>query len=345
MASARDAATAPSDAHGRSHRRALPRPIVVLGAPRSGTTILQRCLSLHPEVWHLAAESHGILEGPLHPAIGGYESNRAVADQLTDEELERLRARFYDQAINLNAVLADPSSLSAEEGGRMRRGLLVRAVGFCSRIKRRSGPIRFVEKTPKNCLRIPFLEQLFPDALFVWIRRGAAANVDSLIAGWLATARVGPVSRPRFARAGYPIAHTLHLQDYHEKWWKFALVPGWRQLAGATVADVAVLQYYQCNQFALTDLAAVDGRRVLSLKYEEFTSDPVAHIRRIFEWAGLAPSPLVDRFAAKLPRVNDATPGFDRSRGRLRHPDAVHAAMERRPAMRSLVTALGYAES
>ncbi|HEU4641449.1 MAG TPA: sulfotransferase [Gemmatimonadaceae bacterium] len=345
MASVPHGGIAPLDVGSRPHRNMLPRPIVVLGAPRSGTTILHRCLSLHPELWHLAAESHNILEGPLHPAIGGYSSNRAVADQLSEEELAQLRARFYDQAINLNAVLDDPSSLSAEEGGRIQRGVLVRAVGLWSRLKRGSGPIRFVEKTPKNSLRVPFLDRLFPDALFVWIRRNAATNIDSLIAGWLATSRVGPVSRPRFARAGYPIARTLHLQDYHERWWKFALVPGWRELVGATVADVALLQYYQCNQLALTDLASVDSRRVLALKYEEFTSDPVAHIRRIFEWAELAPSPLVDRFAAKLPRVNDATPGFDRSRGRLRYPDAVHAAMARRPAMRSLVSALGYAES
>jgi len=46
----------------------IERPIIILGAPRSGTTILQRCLALHPDLWHLPGESHFILEGPLHPS-------------------------------------------------------------------------------------------------------------------------------------------------------------------------------------------------------------------------------------------------------------------------------------
>ena len=45
-------------------------PIIILGAPRSGTTILHRSLAMHPELWHLPAESHAILEGPLHPRLG-----------------------------------------------------------------------------------------------------------------------------------------------------------------------------------------------------------------------------------------------------------------------------------
>ena len=49
---------------------------------------------------------------------------------------------------------------------------------------------RFVDKTPENCLRIPYLLELFPDASFVFLRRRAADNVSSLMEGWRA--------RPRF---------------------------------------------------------------------------------------------------------------------------------------------------
>jgi hypothetical protein len=49
---------------------------------------------------------------------------------------------------------------------------------------------RFVDKTPENCLRIPYPLELFPDASFVFLRRRPADNVSSLMAGWRA--------RPRF---------------------------------------------------------------------------------------------------------------------------------------------------
>ena len=63
------------------------RPIMVLGSPRSGTTLLFRCLAMHVNLWHPPSESHAVFEGPFHPASKGYESNRVTAEDLS----ERLR--------------------------------------------------------------------------------------------------------------------------------------------------------------------------------------------------------------------------------------------------------------
>jgi hypothetical protein len=324
-------------------RAGIQSPIIILGAPRSGTTILHWSLSMHPDLWHLPAESHAILEGPLDPRLTGYRSNRATADDADEKVLELLGQAFYRRAINLSAVVADPARLADERGGvrgRVRRKLFVAAAGYLSRFKKEA-PIRFLEKTPKNCLRVPFLHRLFPDALYVWIRRSAAANVDSLIAGWNAVDRMGPFTRQRFASAGYPIARELDLTDYHGKWWKFALVPEWRALRGKTVADVAAWQYYQCNRFLLDDLAVLDQRRVHRLTYEDFVHDPVKVVRELFEWAGLSASPAAEEFASRLPRVNDATPGLNRPADGLRYGSAVHAALERLPLLSRLQAALG----
>lgn len=310
-------------------------PIIILGAPRSGTTILQRSLAMHPDLWHLPAESHAILEGPLHPRLTGYQSNRATEADADEEVLKRLRREFYRQAINLSAVVPDPSRLADDGGGvqgRVRRRLAVAVAGFRSSFKK-GRRIRFLEKTPKNSLRVPFLDRLFPDARYVWIQRSAAENVDSLIAGWQAVDRIGPFTRHRFAGAGYPVAGELDLQDYRGKWWKFALVPGWRTLRGKTVADVAAWQYYQCNHFLWHDLAVLDQRRVRSLRYEEFVRDPIRYVREVFEWAELPASAVAEGFAAALPRVNDATPSRRRASDGLRYGSAVHAALERLPAL------------
>jgi hypothetical protein len=91
----------------------ISKPIIILGAPRSGTTILQRCLALHPDIWHLPGESHAILEGPFHPRQSEYESNRVTADDVNEGVAEQLRRRFYRLAINLNTVWATPAPLLA----------------------------------------------------------------------------------------------------------------------------------------------------------------------------------------------------------------------------------------
>ncbi len=39
---------------------------------------------------------------------------------------------------------------------------------------------RFVDKTPESCLRVPYLDALFPDATFVFLRRRAAIVVGTI---------------------------------------------------------------------------------------------------------------------------------------------------------------------
>ena len=287
-------------------------PIVILGVPRSGTTILHRSLAMHPQLWHLPSESHAILEGPLHPERTGYRSNRVTATDVDEETVAQLRRAFFRQALNLNAVMADPSPLEVDGGiaRRAMRAAAVGAVGWCSTF--RKGPsIRFLEKTPKNSLRVPFLDRLFPDAWYV-VQRNAPENVDSLVAGWHAIDRIGPFRRQRFARAGYPIADTLHLQDYPGKWWKFALVPEWRMLQNKTVADVAAWQYHQCNHF-LGRIWRPWTSGVHRVRYEDCVREPVSHVREIFRVGRAAAEPdrrgVCRRAATGEPRHAREDPG------------------------------------
>jgi hypothetical protein len=318
----------------------ITNPVIILGAPRAGTTILNRALSLHPDLWHLPGESHAVLEGPFHPGRNGFDSNRVTADDLDDALAEALREEFYSRAINLDVVLDDPKPLMSGKSlsGRIFRKAAVACVGRASSWAKPES-IRLLEKTPRNTLRIPMLNRLFPDAYYLWIKRRAEENIDSLIAGWHAVDRIGPFKRARFAGAGYPIAGQLNLRDYHYKWWKFALVPGWRSLKGKTVADVAAWQYFQCNRFILKDLKAIDRGNVLELGYESFVQNPVEALRQICEWAGLGRSEKVLDFAANLPRINATHPRI--AGNGLRYPHAVEAAIKGIPQFDSLEDAIG----
>lgn len=304
------------------------RPIIVVGAPRSGTTLLQRCFALHPEIWHLPAESHSILEGPFHPSYTNYNSNRVT--EVDDIVAKNLRNAFYKKAINLHKVKSDPTTLLATKNvfsSRIFTRMNVLVLGEISK-RHKKEPIRFVEKTPKNSLRIPAMEKIFPDAYYLFLKRDAAITIDSLIAGWYAFDKIGPFSiRKRFAT--YPIAKQLNLRDYPYKWWNYSLVPQWRELQGKTVADAAAWQYYQCNHYILHDLQAIDKRRVFFVRYEDFVARPVVLLHEVFSWAELSTSPVSQIAALVQP-----------SRDKLRYEQAVYAAMERLPQLTVLEEAL-----
>lgn len=318
------------------------RPIIIVGAPRSGTTILRNCLAQHPDLWHLRAESHGILEGPLHPGPA-FDSNRCTASAVTEKEVGALRRAFYQKALNLNVLFEDPSLFFT--GNRLLERAALRVsvpvLGALTRVVR-TGPIRFLEKTPKNSLRVPLLARMFPDAYFVWNKRAPEDNIDSLVAGWRASDGLGPVERPRYGT--YDVAGELDLQDYEGTAWKFALVPEWRSLRGKRVADVAAWQYYQCNRVALQDLEQLDSNRIFEVKHEAFVQDPVPQVRSILEWAELSSAEPVLRFARNLPRINDtrSDPQNDSS---LRHPTEVRRAIDDLPALDEVRTRMGYGDS
>ena len=320
--------------------KAINRPIIILGAPRSGTTILYRCLALHKQLWHLSGEAHFILEGPLHPAHKGYVSNRVSADDLNVQQLNNIYATFYDKAINLNLVMTDPTAVFSGSNI-MGRGYTKAMMALAGRLSKRkkSGHIRFIEKTPKNALRVPLLEQLFPDALYIWNMRNAHHNIDSLITGWYAVDRIGPIKRQRFARSGYPIMEQLKLTDYQGKRWKFALVPEWQRLKGKTVAEVAAWQYYQCNQYIYDDLSQIDPSRIFLVHYEEFISQPELIVHKVLAWADLPEDETVTRFVQIFPRVNSVKGSENET---LRHPEEVSTVIEHLPNLKQLQYKMKY---
>jgi hypothetical protein len=308
----------------------------VIGAPRSGTTILRNTLALHDALWHLPGESHEVLEGPCHPARSGYSSNRVIS--VPEDVAEGLRTNFFRRSINLNSVFDDPARvLSARTLAERSAAKISLRIADRRGRGRRPDRIRFIEKTPKNVLRVPLMAQLFPDAYWIYVTRRAEPNIASLAEGWHAVERVGPFTRPRFVNSAYPLTHSLDLADYGDRWWKFALPPGWEELRGASVADVAAWQYVQCNQIALDDLRSLD-RPVRHVRHEDFICDPVAVTRDLFEWAQLEPSPAAERFAAALPRVNATTKQSGAADRRAR----IHALIDRSREIHALEAELGY---
>ncbi|HET7844544.1 MAG TPA: TIGR03032 family protein [Xanthomonadales bacterium] len=224
--------------------RRFDRPIVIVAAPRSGSTLLFETLARCTDAFTVGNESHREFESiaALAPAARDWSSNALAADDATADTVAALHANF-EAALRDRAGNAPPAT----------------------------GALRLLEKTPKNSLRIPFLERAFPGALYVHLHRAVEPNVSSLLDGW----RSG-----RFAT--YP-----QLPGWSGMPWSFVLVPGWRELAGRPAAAIASAQWRAVQEAILADLGAVDPARRISVTYEALCADPHATIARICAFAGL----------------------------------------------------------
>jgi hypothetical protein len=228
------------------------RPILVIGCPRSGTTALLDVLLRSAQLRSIHNEGHILWQPHHHPADRGWDSDR----------------------------------LGARDVGERERQYVYLAVRLFVRGR------RFVDKTPENCLRIPYLLELFPDASFVFLRRRPADNVSSLMEGWRA--------RPRFVT--YRLPERLDgLGALSGNRWSFVLIPGWRDLRSAPLEEICARQYIACNEEVLRARDAVEGSRWHEVAYEELMSAPVETARNLFERLDLVVSPSVEEYARALP--------------------------------------------
>jgi LPS sulfotransferase NodH len=231
------------------------RPILVIGCPRSGTSVLLQILLRSSALASIHNEGHILWQPHHHPKDRGWDSDALGAADVSERE------RAYIQ-LAIRLFVRDR---------------------------------RFVDKTPENCLRIDYLRALFPDASFVFLRRRAADNVSSLIEGWKA--------RPRFVT--YRLPESLDgLGPLSGNRWSFALIPGWRELRDASLAEVCARQYIACNEAVLNARQGADRSRWVDVAYEDLVQSPVPTTARVFDALGLDLDlePEVEEFASSLDR-------------------------------------------
>ena len=223
----------------------------MLGCPRSGTSVVLEALLRSGRVRSIQSEGHILWDEFHHPRDRGWDS-----DALTSADIDERERRYVYCAIAL-----------------FTRGR------------------RFVDKTPENCLRVSYLDALFPDARFVFVRRRAADTVNSLIEAWRA--------RPRFVKYRVPEPLT-GIAPLDGALWSLVLVPGWRTLREAPLEEIAARQYAACNEAVLAARAVTSATRWVDLAYEDLVGSPLREVDALYTRLGLELGPDARRFAAEL---------------------------------------------
>jgi hypothetical protein len=211
----------------------LARPVFIVSPPRAGSSLLFRTLMQAPGAYTIGGESHHLVEGidALHPRMRGWSSNRLTAEDATPALIEELAARFH-------AALRDRDGRPP------------------------AGAARMIEKTPKNSLRVPFLDAAFPDALFVYLHRDARETLSSMLEAW---------ASGKFRT--YP-----SLPDWPGGSWSLLLTPGWRDWRDLPLPEIVARQWATTTRILIDDLAKLPADRVKAVSYADFLASPQATV-------------------------------------------------------------------
>ncbi len=256
------------------------RPLFIVSAPRAGSTLLFNTLSHFSDLWTIGEESHELIEGieALHPSSHNFSSNR-----LTE----------IDAPPHISAVLQKRFAQELQDrDGRSYLDLPV---------KQRSNKVRFMEKTPKNALRIPFLNSIFPDALFIYLYRDPRENISSMMEGWRSRRFIAYRNLP-----GWPF-----------KEWSFLLPPGWSSLQNCSLVEIAAYQWKAANSYILDDLQTLPKSSWYLVRYSDLIQKPKKTVIQISQFAGLHWEQRVEQVVSKslpISQMTLSTPSPDKWR-------------------------------
>ncbi|KQP64522.1 sulfotransferase family protein [Nocardioides sp. Leaf285] len=246
-------------------------PLFVLGAPRSGTSLVYRALALHPRAGWVSNYHRRLPALPELGALGRVarlapERRRAVwfgpggDDAYRYASRRSLAERFFPQPVEGEPVFVRRGALPGAAPGDPAVDVagLVRDL---ERLRRSAGAAVVVSKRIDHNRRVPLLAEAFPRARFVVVTRDGRAVTRSL--------------------TGVDWWPDLEL------WWDGGARVLDRVAQGADPAELAARHWLHETEALDAGLAGLDPGRVRHVGYEELVRDPVAVLGATARFAGL----------------------------------------------------------
>ena len=256
----------------------MEHPIIIIGAPRSGTNMLRDILTQLPGFGTWPCDEINY--------IWRHGNTRYPYDEFRVDQASESVKKFIWRAF--------------------------------IRIARKQRLGYVVEKTCTNSLRVAFVEKVFPDAKFIFIVRDGRDAVASAMKRWKAPldipylmkkAKYLPVTDAPYYAIRYLCNRISRVFSSEKKLssWGPRFEGMIEMVQNRSLAEVCAVQWERCVQVAAKDFAAMRSEKCLLLKYEDFVSQPMAELQRIAYFLSITVEN--DQAAHIVASVNDKSVG------------------------------------
>lgn len=232
-------------------------PIIIIGAPRSGTNMLRDVLVKLPGIgtWPCDEINYIWRHGNLK-----YPSDEFTSGMVTPQIKNYIEERF-------------------------------------KQISKKDGLQIVVEKTCANSLRVGFVNAVIPDAKYIFIVRDGMDAVGSALKRWKASldlpyilqkARyVPPTDLPYYAsRYLFNRIYRLMSRESRLSLWGPAMNNIDELLNSYSLPEVCALQWKACVDNSENDFSNIPSGNILRVTYEEFVKNPVEEFERLASFIG-----------------------------------------------------------
>lgn len=278
-------------------------PVMILGAPRSGSSLLQKMIRECDGFRSVAKEADFIWQPFTHPENNNWRFEGWVGSRLREDERAALIGGFDEYAVSAS-FWRGSSALGIPRLQRSRYLRPVIKVGYrvlaslSNRGKFSSrnevSAARIVDKSVHSPLWLNLVHQTFPDARFIHITRRSESTIPSMISGWL--------NPNRFFT--YDLPGGLQIPDYPFNQWNFALPAGWEEWRSRWLAEVVAFQWMALQRAAITFFESPDAPPLLRVNLEQLVSDPQETLRGIARFINVREPSRWESIAGNLPQIN-----------------------------------------
>lgn len=314
----------------------ITKPVIIIGAPRSGTTLLFTLLNSHPEVFSLYEESrfifHKYYKRKLKLGIN-FPDDTLKPEDCTSDDIKAFKKNFHKYSFRNRFLGLAFNKI-------IRKKFLLKNLAPCfSEINAKIKNIfykkyRLIEKTPRNCFKIELLHTIFPDAKFIFLKRDPRSNISSLIEGWKRRSTKYQGDSKRLPK----VDKKLQLSNFTADSWRFVLPPGWQDYINGSLEELCAYQWKKSIEAILEDFQYIPKDQKITISYEELTTNTHDVLQQVCKFAELDFHPKLAKLAQKPPEVNylDSRPQADKWR---KNEDAINKVI---PGIKDIALILDY---
>jgi hypothetical protein len=240
----------------------------LVGAGRSGTTLLHKLLCLHPQIayisnyenrfaWFPDGLACGAIAGRLDEKLGAWFDKGGNAYFIKRPWFQKLfptpnEGESVFKSCGIPLFPAPDYRPDAATAACLRRRF--------EQFRRRSGAAIFLSKRTANNRRIRQLAEIFPAARYIHLVRDGREVAQSLSA--------------------------VEWWDQHRVWWD-GRTPLEMERAGEPRLAVCARNWLLEEQELQLQLAAIEPRRLFALRFEDLLREPRGHLERVIQFLGV----------------------------------------------------------